>query len=83
MVYSHEKTLVLIHEARQKVFPPGGGVVHEGMTEFIQSDKQVAGYMLMEAGLPGVVRHFFRQKLKEYILGEFYGIEKPDQIYTD
>lgn len=83
MPYSPEKTLALVHEARQKQFSPNAGVVHDGMAEFIHSDKQVAGYMLMEAGIPGAVRSFFRRKIKEYINGEFVNIEKPDQTFTD
>ena len=83
MPYSPEKTLALIHEARQKQFPPNSGVVHDGMAEFIHNDKQVSGYLIMEAGIPGAVRSFFRQKIKEFINGEFINLEKPDQVYTD
>jgi hypothetical protein len=83
MPYSPEKTLALIHDARQKVFPPNPGAIHEGMSEFIHSDKQVTAYLMMEVGIPGVIRHFFRQKLREYINGEFLNIETPDQIYPD
>ena len=78
MPYSPEKTLALIQEARQKTFPPNSGPVHEGMAELIHSDKQITGYMIMESTIPGVVRHFFREKLKEYINGEFVSIERPD-----
>ena len=83
MPYSSEKTLALVHEARQKQFPPNAGVVHEGFYEFIHSDKQVAGYLAMESGIPGAVRSFFRQKIKEFINGEFVNIEKPDETFTD
>jgi hypothetical protein len=58
-------------------------VVHEGFHEFIHSDKQVAGYLVMEAGIPGAIRSFFRQKIREYINGEFINLEKPAQIYTE
>ena len=84
MPYSPTKTLSLVDEARKREFPPGnGGVVHEGFHDFIHSDKQIAAYLVMEAGIPGVVRHFVREKLKEYINGEFYGIETPDQTFTE
>ena len=83
MSYSPKKTLALVHEARQKQFPSDAGVVHEGFHEFIHSDKQVTGYLMMEVGFPGVVRSFFRQKIKEFINGEFVNIEKPDEIFTD
>ena len=83
MPYSSDKTLALVHEARQKQFPPNAGVVHDGFHEFIHSDRQVAGYLMMEAGIPGVVRSFVRQKIKEFINGEFINLEKPDQTYTD
>jgi len=78
MPYSPDKTLALIHEARQKKFPPNAGVAHDGMAEFVHSDKQVAGYLMLEADVPGVVRSYFRQKLKEFINGEFMNLEKPD-----
>jgi hypothetical protein len=83
MPYSPEKTLALIHEARQKTFPLNAGVVHDGFTEFINSDKQIAGYLTMESGIPGPVRSFFRQKIKEYINGEFVNIETPDDTFVE
>jgi len=83
MPYSSEKTLALIHEARQLPRASDAGPIYEGFYEFIHSDKQVTGYLLMEVGIPGVVRSFFRQKIREFIKGEFINIEKPDEIFTE
>ena len=83
MPYSSDKTLALVHEARQLAYVPDAGPVYEGFHEFIHSDKQVTGYLIMEVGIPGVVRSFFRQKIREFINGDFINIEKPDEIYAE
>jgi hypothetical protein len=83
MTYSSEKTLTLIHEARHVAPVSNAGPVHDGFYEFIHSDKQVTGYLIMEGGVPGPVRSFFRQKIKEFIKGDFINIEKPDDIYVE
>ena len=76
MSYCQTKTLELIHTARNTVFKSEGGTVQQGMKLFIHNDVQTAAYMILEPTLPGVIRHFVREKIREYINGDFFGIEK-------